>query len=253
MTRTTTLSKVHEIRGHQDSHPDRVDTEVSTDAVHDFREVQPKLADDFETWYAQKKLTTKRDEDSWGGAFPRYDPDDPAHSWMHALPEMNEPHSPEPFDFNSPDQVRLQDPSNGLENPPASWMDWSQYRNGDVLAQRKVKIRKWKLSTPPALCNVGEKHMQKLQSRRPARKTIRHSWNISWGDGNSSWLETFSKDDTSSSADDPDIPLATSGFETTLSERTWEESQMLEQHPELKKYHPYKPSLLRWCYSSTED
>jgi hypothetical protein len=255
MTTLTTLSWADQVGGSRACNLQS--SEARKYAAHDFRDVQPLLADDFETWYAQKKSKSAHTargsaRDVWP---PAEEPDDLDQSSVGEILGTIEP-STESSDDERPDHAQCVEESPDVAMyPPDCWVDWSQYRFEDKdLRQKKIKSRKWKLSTPPALSKMHEKHLQRLESRRPARKTLRHSWNITWDAEGSAWPTMPLEEIGSSSVDGSGQSLETNKFETLYSEISWSERQLWELFPDIKKYKKtYQPSLLRWCCSSNEE
>ena len=252
MTILTTSPWPHDHQETGAAIPEWLETENSNDLEHGRQEVRglrQQLAENFEMWYAQKRPTAECNTLCYGSQdFSPY--------WMYTAPESDkrckvETLNPDSDKFDEPGSRNTTKPEHGADEPTFK-EDWSQGQDLDQdFAPKKIKSRKWKFSTPPPLSGISEKHMKKIESQQPARKMAKRTWSISWGDEAPSWPEAFIADDLSGCADDPRSILKKNEFETIISERTWVETQLLDRYPELKKYHPYAPSLLRRCCTVT--
>lgn len=231
--------------------PERVDANIFADAVHNFQTVRP-LADDFDTWYAEKALKAACDQETWRNAYPiEEDPEEQA--WMYEPPKVNKPDLPDFWGLEPPDQY--QNPSDITNDSGNNWEGWSQYFDrGKDFTSSKVKSRKWKLSTPPALSYIGEKRTQKLESRTKARKTTLQNYDMFWGDGATICWGDTSANNHPNMLEDSNLnrSLQVSQFKTSYSDRAWSETRLLELDPKFKKYRAYQPTLLRWCCTLTE-
>jgi hypothetical protein len=132
-----------------------VDTPDFENSVQDWQS-QAKLADNFETWHAQKKANTLCGQEVWTDA------------------KVGQTDSPKFSDLDTLDQA--QDLSDDVNDSNSSLEESCQYDIYYDLEKKyrepKVKAGKWKLSTPPALSNIRGKHQEKLASRTTARTTF---------------------------------------------------------------------------------
>lgn len=214
-----------------------VDTPDFENSVQDWQS-QAKLADNFETWHAQKKANTLCGQEVWTDA------------------KVGQTDSPKFSDLDTLDQA--QDLSDDVNDSNSSLEESCQYDIYYDLEKKyrepKVKAGKWKLSTPPALSNIRGKHQEKLASRTTARTTFRSNFDLLWVPSTAMWVgQLITDDDGQSLTHAPNTPLQAEKFESSFSEKTWAEMQLMELDPSFKKHRAYRPSLLRWCCAATEE
>ena len=197
---------------------------------------QTELAHNFEIWYAQKKAkaacvqglrtATKLDQ-----------PDDAGVSY---------------FDTCDQDQDHSNDAGNYTPDLEEGYQFHIYYDFDKEHREPKIKTRKWQLSTPPVLANIGGKRQEKLASRTTARKTCQSKSDLSWGDASAMSVDQMVADDDAESwMNDLNSPPSAHGFETSFVDMTWAEIQLFELYPNFSKYKTYQPSLLRWCCTGT--
>jgi hypothetical protein len=207
------------------------------------------------------------DEESLVEGYPAkpYDGDP---SWMWTATEPNELTNPDLapslscLAINEPEPLastpHLHASTAAINQEPQEFcIDWKrQYRHEDKdLLPKKERIRHWYFSTPPLPAQVyksaaGAKYMEKLRARKPARKTVIHTWeeSASWG---ASWVDSASWGEETS-WDDEDTPGETTDFETFHEEISWKQRMAWERFKEWEKFKAFRPSLLRWCCTVAE-
>ena len=197
-----------------------------------------KLTDHFETWSTQRRSSTVCGQDVWTNT------------------RVDQTAGPEFSDFDTFDQAQdLSGDVNGSNlNLEESFQFDIYYDFEKKYLEPKVKARKWKLSTPPTLSNIRGKHQERLASRTAARTTLRPNFDILWVCSTARSVDQLiTDDDDQLLTHTPNTPPQADKFETSFSEKTWAEMQLMELDPSFKKYRVYRPSLLRWCCTATEE